>query len=53
MLFEAFKLVFKTNRKIENDGKYWPKFSVSSSKDLGVVAFFSALPSTRAKKGSI
>lgn len=40
-LFEAFKLVFKTNRKIENDGKHM-KFSVSSTKDLiTVVNFFS------------
>lgn len=40
-LFEAFKLVFKTNRKIEDDGKHM-KFSVSSTKDLlNVVSFFS------------
>ena len=40
-LFEAFKLVFKTNRKIEDDGKHI-KFSVSSTKDLiNVVTFFS------------
>lgn len=40
-LFEAFKLVFKTNRKIEDDGKHM-KFSVSSTKDLlNVVHFFS------------
>lgn len=38
-LFEAFKLVFKTNRKIEDDG-YHMKFSVSSTKDLiNVVPF--------------
>lgn len=41
-LFEAFQLVFKTNRKIENDGKHM-KFSVSSTKDLkNVVKFFSS-----------
>ena len=38
-LFEAFKLVFKTNRKIEDDGKHM-KFSVSSTKDLiNIVTF--------------
>lgn len=30
-LFEAFKLVFNTNRKIEDDGKHM-KFSVSSTR---------------------
>lgn len=41
ILFEAFKLVFKTNRKIGHDSKYMI-FSVSSKKDLlNVVTFFS------------
>ena len=40
-LFEAFKLVFKTNRKIEDDGKH-TKFSVSSTKDLINVVTFTA-----------
>jgi len=37
-LFEAFKLVFKMNHKIEDDGKYM-KFSVSSDL-INVVTFF-------------
>ena len=40
-LFQAFLLLFNTQRKIENDGKYL-KFSVSSVSDLStVVNFFS------------
>lgn len=40
-LFEAFKLIFNTNRKIEDDGKHM-KFSVSSTKDLINVVTFTA-----------
>lgn len=42
LLFQAIKLVFKTNTKIENRG--YMKFSISSVKDLTrVIEFFSFL----------
>jgi hypothetical protein len=41
LLFEAFKLVFETTRKIENIGPY-NQFSVSSKADIQrVINFFS------------
>ncbi len=42
MLFEAFKLVFETNRKITTDKDIYNQFSVSSKSDIQrVINFFS------------
>lgn len=42
VLFEGFKLVFETNRKIENDKELYNQFSVSSKGDIQkVINFFS------------
>ena len=42
MLFEAFKLVFKTNRKIDTEKGLYNQFSVSSKADIQtVIDFFS------------
>lgn len=42
LLFEAFKLIFKTNRKIETEKCMYNQFSVSSKKDIQeVINFFS------------
>src|SRR4051794_3550918 len=42
MLFEAFKLVFETNRKIETEKGLYNQFSVSSKADIQtVINFFS------------
>lgn len=42
ILFEAFKLVFETNRKIHTDKHKYNQFSVSSKSDIQrVVNFFS------------
>lgn len=42
MLFEAFKLVFETNRKITTDKNTYNQFSVSSKADIQrVINFFS------------
>lgn len=41
-LFEAFKLVFNTNRKIEIEKKLYNQFGVSSKSDIQkVIHFFS------------
>lgn len=41
-LFEAFKLVFNTNRKIEVEKELYNQFGVSSKKDVQkVIDFFS------------
>ena len=41
-LFEAFKLVFETNRKIEREKDLYNQFSVSSKSDIQkVINFFS------------
>ena len=41
-LFEAFKLVFETNRKIETEKELYNQFSVSSKSDIQkVINFFS------------
>lgn len=41
-LFEAFKLVFNTNRKIEKEKELYNQFGVSSKKDVQkVIDFFS------------
>lgn len=39
-LFEAFKLVFETNRKIETEKELYNQFSVSSTSDIQKVIFF-------------
>ena len=39
-LFEAFKLVFETNRKIETEKNLYNQFSVSSKKDIQIVINF-------------
>jgi hypothetical protein len=42
LLFEAFKLIFKTSRKIETEKCMYNQFSVSSKKDIqAVINFFS------------
>lgn len=42
MLFEAFKLVFKTNRKIETENGFYNQFAVSYKADIQrVINFFS------------
>lgn len=42
LLFEAFKLIFKTSRKIETEKGMYNQFSVSSKKDIqAVINFFS------------
>lgn len=42
LLFEAFKLVFKTDRKITVDKELYSQFSVSSKADIQfVIDFFS------------
>jgi len=42
MLFEAFKLVFDTNRKIDTEKGMYNQFSVSSKADIQtVINFFS------------
>jgi len=42
LLFEAFKLVFNTNRKIDNENNLYNQFSVSSKSDVQtVINFFS------------
>ena len=42
MLFEAFKLVFNTNRKIDTEKFLYNQFSVSSKADIQtVINFFS------------
>lgn len=42
MLFEAFKLVFDTNRKIETENGLYNQFAVSSKADVQkVINFFS------------
>lgn len=42
MLFEAFKLVFETNRKIDTEKGLYNQFSVSSKTDIQkVINFFS------------
>lgn len=42
MLFEAFKLVFETTRKIETENNLYNQFSVSSKADIQtVINFFS------------
>lgn len=42
MLFEAFKLIFSTNRKIDNENNLYSQFSISSKTDVQtVINFFS------------
>jgi len=42
LLFEAFKLIFNTNRKIDNENNLYNQFSVSSKSDVQtVINFFS------------
>lgn len=42
ILFEAFKLIFNSNRKIETENNMYNQFSVSSKKDIQtVINFFS------------
>jgi hypothetical protein len=46
-LFEAFKLVFETNRKIETEKELYNQISVSSKSDIQkVINFFFILRST-------
>jgi hypothetical protein len=52
MLFEAFKLVFETTRKIDTEKGLYNQFSVSSKADIQkVIDFFSF--SCSAPKGGV